>query len=244
MLPRRVFLIRSDGPGWSGLRADLDASAGVEVVGDTSSAATARTRVLALRPDFVITGRTVETTTVVPLLTELRAVLPDTAFVVISGRHTHEDLLGFAPLYPVHFLNWDDLSEPSFHGAREAMRGGAFTVWSLDAFGELMEILLHRRSMAAPVHIALSPREREVLARVAAGDTDDDTARHLGISRTTVRSHVENLEQKLHAKNRPHLIHLAWSCGLLDLRSAVATGETAQRRSPASSHHPPRTPHK
>jgi DNA-binding CsgD family transcriptional regulator len=55
----------------------------------------------------------------------------------------------------------------------------------------------------------LSDREREVLARVAAGETSQVIADRLHISPTTVETHVRNCLTKLAAKNRPHAIALA-----------------------------------
>ncbi|MBO2446298.1 helix-turn-helix transcriptional regulator [Actinomadura barringtoniae] len=47
-----------------------------------------------------------------------------------------------------------------------------------------------------------SPREIEVLRRVAEGMTDDQIARTLGISRRTVRTHLERIFKKhgLHSR--------------------------------------------
>ncbi len=55
----------------------------------------------------------------------------------------------------------------------------------------------------------LTAREREVLARVAMGESGAVISHVLGISRGTVESHVRNCLAKLGAKNRAHAIALA-----------------------------------
>jgi DNA-binding CsgD family transcriptional regulator len=48
----------------------------------------------------------------------------------------------------------------------------------------------------------LTPRERVVLARAAAGETNKEIARALFISTTTVRRHLEHVYAKLEVPNR------------------------------------------
>jgi DNA-binding NarL/FixJ family response regulator len=48
----------------------------------------------------------------------------------------------------------------------------------------------------------LTPRELEVLAAIADGDTNKVIARRLGISLHTVKFHVESLFRKLGARTR------------------------------------------
>jgi len=56
---------------------------------------------------------------------------------------------------------------------------------------------------------ALTEREREVVRRIAEGDTTDQIAERLFISRTTVDTHVRKAMGRMGAKNRAHLIALA-----------------------------------
>jgi LuxR family maltose regulon positive regulatory protein len=50
--------------------------------------------------------------------------------------------------------------------------------------------------------VALSQREREVLQRIAAGDSNKMVARALGLSPHTVKRHVANILDKLGARSR------------------------------------------
>jgi len=56
-----------------------------------------------------------------------------------------------------------------------------------------------RRRHPAP---RLTPRQNELLRLVAAGHTNAQIARRLGISEGTVRTHLENIYEKLHVSNR------------------------------------------
>ncbi len=61
--------------------------------------------------------------------------------------------------------------------------------------------------------IALSEREREVLQCIARGLSSKQSAQEIGIAPRTVERHVENLRNKLNARNKPHLVARALSAG-------------------------------
>ena len=61
--------------------------------------------------------------------------------------------------------------------------------------------------------VALSEREREVLQCIASGLSSKQCAQELGIAPRTVERHVENLRNKLNARNKPHLVAKALAAG-------------------------------
>ncbi|MFD4602520.1 response regulator [Streptomyces sp. NPDC058464] len=72
-----------------------------------------------------------------------------------------------------------------------------------------------------PAHLAeLTPREREVLALVAGGLTNDDISQRLGLSRHTVKTHVNRAMSKLGVSERAQLVTLAYETGLVRPRRA------------------------
>ena len=63
---------------------------------------------------------------------------------------------------------------------------------------------------------ALTARERQVLTRVAEGETGARIAAELYLSPATVQSHVNSALLKLNAKNRAHGISIAMRSGEID----------------------------
>jgi DNA-binding NarL/FixJ family response regulator len=61
----------------------------------------------------------------------------------------------------------------------------------------------------------LTDREREVLALVAGGMSNDEIAGHLVISPATSRTHVSRIMTKLRARDRAQLVVLAYESGLV-----------------------------
>ena len=62
---------------------------------------------------------------------------------------------------------------------------------------------------------ALTEREREVLALVAQGLSNQEIAERLVISPTTAKTHVSRTMMKLHAHDRAQLVVLAYETGLV-----------------------------
>ena len=62
---------------------------------------------------------------------------------------------------------------------------------------------------------ALGEREKQVIALVASGLSDDEIAEALGIASSTVRSHLDRIGQKTGARRRPAIMRLAQQRGLI-----------------------------
>ena len=76
---------------------------------------------------------------------------------------------------------------------------------------------------------SLSAREREVIARVTAGNLNKQIAADLGLSEVTVKVHRANAMRKMHATSLAHLVKM-----LEHLNSATSPGRVSNRlrRSP------------
>jgi DNA-binding NarL/FixJ family response regulator len=65
-----------------------------------------------------------------------------------------------------------------------------------------------------PALAAITAREREVLALIAAGLSNAEIADQLAISPATTKTHVGHLLAKLNARDRVHLVILAYQAGI------------------------------
>ena len=64
---------------------------------------------------------------------------------------------------------------------------------------------------------ALSPREIEVLQRVASGSSNRRVADQLALSEDTVKAHMKSIMSKLSANDRTHAVTIALKRGIIDV---------------------------
>jgi DNA-binding NarL/FixJ family response regulator len=61
----------------------------------------------------------------------------------------------------------------------------------------------------------LSPRENEVFRLIARGHSNQQIARHLVVSETTVKTHVTRILTKLDLRDRVQVVVLAYEAGVI-----------------------------
>ena len=72
-----------------------------------------------------------------------------------------------------------------------------------------------RPALAPPAMSSLTDREREVVALVAQGLTNEEIAAELVLSPATARTHVSRAMVKVKARDRAQLVVFAYQCGLV-----------------------------
>jgi two-component system, LuxR family, response regulator FixJ len=136
----------------------------------------------------------------------------------MSGRELQKRLLEMGSRVPIIFV--------TAHGdvptAVDAVKDGAVDFIQkpfpdqklLDMINEALELDRRRRAeqeertaIAARVE-TLTPREREVMARVAGGKMNKTVARELGISQRTVEIHRARVMEKMQARSVPDLVQM------------------------------------
>jgi len=202
----------------AGLRVLIDAEEGVDVVAEVEDGEQAVARVKETRPDVVLMDIRM------PHLDGLAATRQIVADPELDGVR-------------VLILTTFELDEYVF----EALRAGAsgFLVKDTEPIELLRAIRVvaegeallspgvtrrligefvarpQGRPFAADALEALTDREREVVALVAAGLSNEEIAAELVISPATARTHVSRAMVKLHARDRAQLVVLAYESGLV-----------------------------
>ena len=118
------------------------------------------------------------------------------------------------------FLVKDILPADLLHAVRVAARGDALLAPSITR-------KLISRYVAQPLDTGidkgleeLTNREREAVALVAQGLSNDQIADRMVISPLTAKTHVNRAMTKLHARDRAHLVVLAYESGLVTPRNS------------------------
>ncbi|MFD9516301.1 response regulator [Streptomyces sp. NPDC059979] len=118
------------------------------------------------------------------------------------------------------FLVKDIVPEDFLHAVRVAARGDALLAPSITR-------KLINRYVAQPLDTGadtgleeLTNREREAVALVAQGLSNDQIADRMVISPTTAKTHINRAMTKLHARDRAQLVVLAYESGLVTPRNS------------------------
>ncbi|TDD82784.1 response regulator transcription factor [Actinomadura darangshiensis] len=191
------------------------ADAGHSVVGVTYSPSEALPVLRARQPDVCLIDLQFPTGTALDWMPRLRAASPRTSFVVLTG-----------------FLEQPVLDAGVAAGVRGfahkgQQAGDILTVLRRVAAGEVVvdQVARHggagRHSRAQKVAQFLTPREREVLTRLARGESTQALAKAMGVTRSTARSHVQSVLTKLGVHSQREAVIEAARHGLV----SVETGE-------------------
>lgn len=114
------------------------------------------------------------------------------------------------------FLLKDVTPEDLVHAVRVVATGEALLAPAVTR--RLIEEFARRPAPGArPAAVldVLTDREREVLAALAAGRSNEEIAAELFMSPATARTHVGRILSKLHARDRAQLVMLAYETGLV-----------------------------
>ncbi|MER6580968.1 response regulator transcription factor [Nonomuraea sp. NPDC001023] len=197
-----------------GLRALLEREPGMECVGEAADGAAALDLIRRTRPDVLLLDIRMPGT---DGLSALRAVAGDptlagTRIVVVTTFAVDEYVFAALQAGASGFVLKDSAPDELVNAVRVVAAGEALLSPSITR----KVIGLFGRGGAEPVEglDTLTPRERELVAWVATGRSNDEIARELVISPDTVRTHVSRAMVKLRARDRAQLVVFAMRAGL------------------------------
>jgi DNA-binding NarL/FixJ family response regulator len=193
------------------LRVALRNADGIDVVDVVHDVQTAVRRMTELRPDVVLADYHLPDGTGSDIARTVRATLPDTSVLILTGDPSVITLSDVARSGAVGHLTKDRPFDEVVEGVRAAALGEI-----LFAPSELQRLLLERESRPRPLE-PLTARELEVLQHLAEGASTTQASEQLGISSATLRAHVQAILRKLGAHSRLEAVAEAARLGVITL---------------------------
>lgn len=196
----------------TGLRMILDAQEGIEVVGEASDGIAAVALALELHPDVCLFDIRMPKMDGIEATRRLAGPEVQTPMkvVVITTFDLDEYVVGALKAGARGFLLKDAGAELLVQAIHAAAHGDALIAPSVTA--RLLQKFadLHTETSLKQPFEPLTEREEEVLRTVARGRTNNEIARELHISLSTVKSHLGSLMGKLGARNRVEIAMWAY----------------------------------
>ena len=199
--PLRAFLVDDHAIVRCGVRGYLELVDGIMVVGEAGSGQDALNRIAVLEPagtlpDVVLMDLVMPGMDGIEATRQIKARWPDIEVIAVTSfleeAKVHSALEAGAAGYLLKDADADQVAA--------AIRAAAAGQCQLDpAAGKLLAESLR---IPRPAAGTLTVREREVLAQVASGATNQQIARRLGIAERTARTHVSSILAKLGLTSR------------------------------------------
>ncbi|MCB0609883.1 MAG: response regulator transcription factor [Lewinella sp.] len=206
--PIKVFIIDDHPMVIEGIRGLLNGEPGIQVTGSATDAFAAMEFLKAQTADVVLLDINLPEVSGLDLCPELKANFPD---MKILGLSTFKERSFISRMisqgasgYVLKSVSQEELVE----AVRQAYRGKMYLSM------EVAQIMVQPEPTSAPVPM-LTSREKEILALIAEGLTNNQIAERLFISPLTVDSHRKNLLAKLEVKNTAAMIRIALEHGLI-----------------------------
>ena len=213
----RVLLADDQALVRAGFRALLDAEPDLEVVAEAGDGAAAVRLARSTRPDVVLMDIRM------PAVDGLEATrqivgepsLADTRIVILTTFDLDEYVFEALRVGASGFLVKDTEPVELLRGVRAVAAGDALLSPGVTR-RLIAEFAGRARTPAPPRQLdALTDREREVMALVGAGLSNDEIAAQLVVSPATAKTHVSRAMVKLGARDRAQLVVFAYEAGLV-----------------------------
>jgi two-component system, NarL family, response regulator DevR len=206
----RVMIVEDHRIVSEGLEALLNSQPDMEVVGSASSVAESVPRAKELAPDVVLLDFRLPDGTGAEAAARIREDRPDMKLIFLSQDDSDAARMAAVEAGASGFLHKSRAATAVVDAIRVVAGGG-----SLITPRTISTLLARRRKMTAQL-ATLTSRERAVLRLVASGVPSRDIATQLGISYTTVRTHIRSLGRKLDVHSKLEAIAKARELGLVD----------------------------
>ncbi|PSL53603.1 LuxR family two component transcriptional regulator [Saccharothrix carnea] len=216
----RVLLADDEAMVRAGVKAILDTDPGIEVVAEAADGQEAVELARVHQPDVALLDIRMPRLDGLATAAELRQTVPDVAIVMLTTFDEDEYVARALGEGADGFLLKAADPRELLIGVRAAADGAAYLSPKIArrVVAGLRGGRLTRHDQARQRVAALTVRERDVLALVGEGLSNQDIARRLAVAEGTVKAHVSAILQRLEVTNRVQAAIIAYDAGLTTAR--------------------------
>lgn len=207
-----VLIVDDHGVVRQGLRTYLELLDDIEIVAEAENGVEAVVLVRQYNPDIVLMDLVMPEMDGIEATHQVLEVSPTTKVIVLTSFAEDELVFPAIEAGAIGYL-LKDVDPQDLHHAIQAVHRGE-TQLHPDITKKLIDRVTASQKGADTVPGDLTPRELEVLALIAQGQSNREIATTLTISEKTVKTHVGNILSKLHLSDRTQAAIYAYKHGL------------------------------
>ncbi len=199
-MPISIAIVEDDRAVRASLLGMLQRVADCRCVGDFGSAEDGLQKLPALRPAVILMDINLPGMSGVECVRQLSQLLPATRILMLTVREDPDSIFNSLAAGASGYLLKPVRAAELVAAVKDVFRGGAPMTSSIAR----KVVQSFKQAVASPRGESenLSPREQGVLDALAKGYSYKETAELLGISYSTVHTHIERIYHKLHVQSR------------------------------------------
>ena len=230
----RIVLIQKDVNLRNGLKVILEKEPDIRVVGEFNRVVESLGTIQALEANLMMLDLAEPEGSGIGLLPAVRHLAPSTRTLVLAGNESEECIQAALSAGADGYLFNGASTAELMRAVRTVALGANFLCGTL-----ARQLLLGSRAgrtafqpttLAASAAQSMTDREREVLTRIASGNSSKEIASALGLSPKTIEKHRSNLMKKLNLHNAAALTMFAFANGLADTLSERSSDPATDER--------------
>jgi DNA-binding NarL/FixJ family response regulator len=207
--PIRVLIVEDYLVVAEGLAALINHQADMKVVGQAGSVAESVPAAAELGPDVVLLDFRLPDGTGAEAAAAIREIRPEAKLIFLTREDSDAARFAAVQSGASAFIHKSKAASDVVEAIRDVARGRM-----LITPRTIATLLSKRRGIEAQLH-SLTPREKEVLRLMAEGLASRAVAARMGISYTTVRTHIRSVGSKLGVHSKLEAIVKARELGLI-----------------------------
>jgi len=203
----RVFLVDDHELVRRGISALLSAEADIEVIGEASTAAQARARIRATRPDVAVLDVRLPDGSGIDVCREVRSDNPDVKCLILTGYDDDEAIYAAVLAGAAGYVIKDVQGSGLLDSLRKVAAGKKLINSTMS--GRVVQRITDTHH-SDPRLESLSAREHDILPLIAEGLTNREIGERLGLAEKTVKNYISGLLSKLGLQRRTQaaVLHL------------------------------------
>lgn len=219
----RVLLVDDHTLFRSGIKSLLQRNEEFEVVGEAGDGLEGIKRARSLRPNVVLLDLHMPGVSGLEALKVIVEEIPEVRALMLTVSEDAQDLMDALRAGASGYLLKNIETEMLIDGVRRVAAGESVVSQQMTA--KLIAGVRNppRQEGSSPDRERFSPRERDILASLAQGESNKEIARRLDLAESTVKIHVQNIFKKLNMTSRVQVALYAVEHGYGPARNSAAT---------------------